>query len=83
MVYLQDPLIMKQYMRQHSHLVLSKLILYRWVTLSKEDLNALQLVIFQKLPKESSTRMAWGHKAYGARAYVRIAMGSILLTWND
>ena len=46
-VYLQDPQIMKQYLRQCSHLVLHRGILYRWVTLSKEYQNALQLVIPQ------------------------------------
>ena len=52
-VYSQDPWIMKQYLRQHSHLVLLKGVLYRQVTLSKEDQNALQLLI----PKITKRRL--------------------------
>ena len=44
-VYLQDPPIIKQYLRQCSNLMLCKSVLYRWVTTSKGDRNALQLVI--------------------------------------
>ena len=51
-VYLQDPQILKQYLRQCGHLVLCKGILYRWMTLSKEDENALQLVLPQKYQKK-------------------------------
>ena len=52
-VYLQDPQITKQYLRQHSHLVLcGGGVLYRWVTPS---LNASNSPV---LSKESSTRMS-------------------------
>ena len=44
-VYSQDPKITKQYLRQLSHLVLYEGVLYRWVTPSKEDQNALQPAI--------------------------------------
>ena len=43
---------MKQYLRQHSHLVLCKGVLYRYVTLSNENRNALQLVIPQDYQKK-------------------------------
>ena len=46
-VYSQDPQIIKQYLRQCSHLVLCKGVLYRQVTASQEHQNALQLVITQ------------------------------------
>ena len=46
-MYSQDPQIIKQYLRQHSHLVLHKGVLYRQVTPSKDDWNALQIVISQ------------------------------------
>ena len=44
-VYLQDPQVIKQYMRQFSHFLLCKGVFYRSVTPSKEDQNAVQLVI--------------------------------------
>ena len=49
-VYLQDPQIMKQYLRQCSHLLLHKQVLYRSAMLSQEEWNASNP---QKLPKES------------------------------
>ena len=52
-LYSQDSQIMKQYLRQCSHLVLWKMVLYRWVTPSKEDQNALQLVIPQNYQKKA------------------------------
>ena len=52
-VYSQEPHITKQYLRQYSHLVLFKGVLYRWVTPSKEDWNALQLVIPQSYQKKA------------------------------
>ena len=66
-MYLQDPQIMKEYLRWHSHSVLCKGVLYRWVTPSKEDRNALQLLISPRLQKESFTRMSWWYWVYGAR----------------
>ena len=41
-VYLQDPQTLKQYLQQHSHLMPWKGVLYRWVTPSNEDRNAIQ-----------------------------------------
>ena len=55
-VYSQDPQITKQYLRQCSHLVLCKGVLYRWVTPSKEEQNALQLVIPQNYQKKCKCR---------------------------
>ena len=52
-VYSWDPQITKQYLRQCSHLVLHRGVLYRWVTPSKEDQNALQLVIPQSYQKKA------------------------------
>ena len=51
-VCLKDPQVNKQYLRQHSHLVVLKGVLYRQVTPSKEDLNALQLVIPQSCQRK-------------------------------
>ena len=52
-VYSHDPQVTKQYLRQHSHLVLHKRILYRQVTPSKEDWNTLQLVSTQSYQKKA------------------------------
>ena len=52
-VYSWDPHITKPYMRQCSHLVLFKGVLYRWVTPSKADQKALQLVIPQSYQKKA------------------------------
>ena len=52
-MYSQDPQTAKQYLWQHSHLVLCKGVLYRRVTPSKEDWNALQLVIPQSYQKKA------------------------------
>ena len=52
-VYLWDPQITKQYLRHCSHLVLCRGILYRWVSPSKEDQNALQLVISKSYQKKA------------------------------
>ena len=52
-MYLQDPQIMKQYLRQHSHLLLHKRVLYGQVSPSKEDMNGLQLVITQSYQKKA------------------------------
>ena len=57
-VYSEDPQITTQYLRQHSHLMLCKGILYRQMTPSKEDQNALQLVIPQSYQKKSCTKMS-------------------------
>ena len=51
-VYSHDPQVTKQYLRQCSHLVLHKGVIYRWVTPSKEYQNALQLVISQSYQKK-------------------------------
>ena len=53
-----DPQFTKQYLRQQSHLVPHKGVLYRQATPSKEDQNVLQLVIPQSYQKESSARMS-------------------------
>ena len=52
-VYPQDPQNTKQYLRQCSHLVLCEWVLYRQVTPSREDQNALQLVIPQNYQKKA------------------------------
>ena len=52
-VYLQDLQIMKQYLRLCSHLVLHKGNLYSQGMPSKEDKNALQLVILQDYQKKA------------------------------
>ena len=52
-VYSWDPQVTKQYLRQCSHLMLWKGILYSWVTPSNEDQNALQLVILQSYEKKA------------------------------
>ena len=52
-MYTQDPQVTKQYLRQCNHLVLHKRVLYRWVIPSKEDQNALQLVIPQSYQKKA------------------------------
>ena len=52
-VYSQDPQIIKQYLRQCSHLLLYKGVQYRWVTLSKEDWNTLQLTPPQSWQKKT------------------------------
>ena len=52
-VYLQDPKIVKPYLRQLSHFLLHKGVLYRQVTLSKEDRDSLQPVIPQYYQKKA------------------------------
>ena len=52
-VYLQDTEIIQQYLRQHSHLVLCKGVIYRWVTPSKKTMNPLQLIIPQDYQKKA------------------------------
>ena len=52
-MYLQDLKNTKQYLRQCSHLVLHEGILYRQVTPSKEDQNALQLEIPQSYQRKA------------------------------
>ena len=52
-VYSWDLKVTKQYPRQHSHLVLHTRVLYRYKTPSKEDQNALQLVISQSYQKKA------------------------------
>ena len=52
-VYSWDPQVTKQYLRQCSHLVLCTWILYWQVTPSKEDQNAVQLVIPQSYQKKA------------------------------
>ena len=49
----QYPQITKQYLRGCSHLVLCRRVLYRWVTPSKEDQDALQLVIPKSYQKKA------------------------------
>ena len=49
----QDPQVTKQYLRQCGHLVLCKEFLYKWVTPTKEDQNALQQVIPQSYQKKA------------------------------
>ena len=48
---LQDAQITKQYLRQQGHLMLHGGILYRWVTPSRKEQNALQFVILQDYGK--------------------------------
>ena len=73
-VYSQDPQVTKQFLRQCSCLVLHKWVLYRQMTPSKEDQNALQLVNLQSYQNEALQGCHDDTHAPGVRANVGFAM---------
>ena len=74
---------MKWYLRQCSHLMLNKGLLYRQVMPSKEERNALQLVISQSYQKKALKGCHNDIRHDGVRVNVGSTKGLILLAQND